>query len=110
MKHFVVTYTHPDETGWKKHLPGHFAYLEKLVSDGKLVASGSLLTSPQRSTMLIIKAKNSAEALEIVSRDPFSVLDLIGDLSVNEWNPIFVKQQNFIGRFLHKVRSKIGSW
>lgn len=108
MKHFVVIYSHPDEAGWKKHLPGHIAYLQKLVGEDNLVASGSLVTSPQRSTMLVIKAKNSAEALEIVSRDPFSVLDLIGNLSVTEWNPVFVKQKNWLGRMLYKIRTKIG--
>ncbi len=78
MKYFVATYTHPDEKGWKKYLTPHIDYLEKLIADKKLVASGPLLNSQVKSAMIILKVKDINEAQSLIASDPYTIQDLVG--------------------------------
>ncbi|MBE7209675.1 MAG: hypothetical protein INR65_01530 [Gluconacetobacter diazotrophicus] len=87
MPFFVVSMSHPVGRAWHDHLPAHLAYLQGLVSDGRLRASGRLKNRPFRSGLLVFKAADEEEVRRLVEADPFAVADLIHDLSINEWEP-----------------------
>lgn len=86
---YTVTYTHPDEVGWKEHVRAHTDYLLELLRAGSLVASGPNPDADVRSAMLILRAANRRALDEIIAADPFDRQDLIADMTVREWDPIF---------------------
>jgi uncharacterized protein len=89
VKFFIAVYHHPDEEGWKQHLEAHVAYLERLLKDGTLRASGPLVDTPVRSAMLILTTETREHALAVIEEDPFTAHGLVADLTITEWNPIF---------------------
>jgi uncharacterized protein len=104
MKYFVATYTHPNEEGWKEYLTAHIKYLEKLIKDEKLVASGPLINTPVKSAMLILKVENIEEAQNIVAKDPYTIQGLVGESTLLEWDPFFGKYQTFKHKMLLNLR------
>jgi uncharacterized protein len=89
MSFFIVTMTHPEGDSWNRHLADHVTYLQKLVKDGILRASGPLKNMPHRSGFLIIFAASRHEVEAEVSRDPFAREGLIENLTILEWDPLF---------------------
>ena len=89
MPFFIVTMTHPDGDGWKKHLHAHTHYLQKLVQTGVLRASGPVKNSPLRTGFLIFKAASRKEVEAMIEKDPFSIERLIVSLNISEWDPLF---------------------
>lgn len=86
---FAVTYSHPDDAGWQAQLMAHVAYLQDLLREGVLRASGPLPDRPVKAALLIIAAADRAELDAIVARDPFAEHGLIADMTVEQWDPIF---------------------
>ena len=86
---YVVTYTHPDATGWAAHLAAHVGYLQDLLAAGTLRASGPFTGAPDRRAMLILHAADRPALDALVDADPFAEHGLIADLTVAEWDPIF---------------------
>lgn len=106
MKYFVVSYTHPDEIGWRKYLTPHINFLEDLLAEGKMVASGPLVNTPVKSAMIILKVASLKKAEELVKKDPYTIDGQVGELSIVEWDPLFGEYQNFkhkIMLFLQKI-------
>jgi uncharacterized protein YciI len=89
MPFFVVTMTHPDGDGWNLYAKPHVEYLLKLVEKKLLKASGPLKGLPLRAGFLIIIAEDRAEVETIVAEDPFAKQDLIVELTILEWDPLF---------------------
>lgn len=89
MPFFVVTYTHPHEEGWRRHLRPHLDWLVQAVESGFLRASGPCLGNPVRSAMLVVTAADHQAALDLVSTDPYVIEGQVGDMTVIEWDPIF---------------------
>ena len=89
MAFFVVTFTHPNEDGWRKHVMPHVEYLQTLLTDGSLKASGPFVGSPDRSAMLIFSVPDRATLDRLIAADPFAIEGLIEDMTVTEWDPIF---------------------
>lgn len=89
MAFFLVTMSHPDGEGWNTHLKAHIDYLQELVEQGKLRASGPLRGTPLRTGFLILLADNKAEAEAIIAQDPFAIEGLIEELTIVEWDPLF---------------------
>lgn len=89
MAFFLVTMAHPDGEGWATHLKAHIDYLEMLVDEGTLRASGPLKDTPLRTGFLILLADSKAEAEAIVAKDPFAIEGLIETLTIVEWDPLF---------------------
>ncbi len=89
MSFFIVTMTHPDGDGWKKHLQEHIGYLQKLVQMGVLRASGPVKNTALRSGVLIFQADSRKEVENLIEKDPFSLAKLIVSLSISEWDPLF---------------------
>ncbi|MDP1630753.1 MAG: YciI family protein [Caulobacter sp.] len=86
---YVVTYSHPDAEGWARHVMAHVDYLQALLKQGVLRASGPFVGTPDRSAMLVMAADNQQALLEIISQDPFAIEGLIHDMTISEWDPIF---------------------
>lgn len=89
MSLWVVTFTHPDASGWQQQLMPHVDYLRKLIADGVLRASGPMPGEADKKAMLIIAAPDRAALDAIVAADPFAEHGLIGALTVAHWDPIF---------------------
>ena len=89
MPFFLVTMTHPDGDGWDLHVRPHVDYLLELVQKKLLKASGPLKGLPLRAGFLILVAGDRAEVETIVAGDPFAKQDLIVDLTIHEWDPLF---------------------
>ncbi|MFM6950057.1 MAG: YciI family protein [Novosphingobium sp.] len=89
MKFFVVTMTHPDGPGWGEHVMPHVEYLNGLIAQGKLRASGPVVGSSLRAGLLIFTVQDRAELDALIAADPFAIEGLIEELIVTEWNPLF---------------------
>ncbi len=88
MSFFVVTYTHPDPAGWKRHLSAHLDWLVAGVESGRLRASGDTRQTPIRSALLVAAPDREAPAA-FIATDPFVTEGLVGEMTITEWNPIF---------------------
>ena len=86
---YVVTYDHPDDTGWQAHVLPHIAWLQGRLRDGALVASGPFDGNEPRSAMLVMSAPDRSALEAIVATDPFAVHGLIENMTVRAWDPIF---------------------
>lgn len=89
MAFFVVTYIHPDGEGWNTFLDAHVSYLQQLLAEGTLRASGPFVGTPHRSAMLILSAPSREDARSIIEQDPYKIEGLVSDMTITEWNPIF---------------------
>lgn len=86
---YVVTMTHPDGPGWGQHVMAHVEYLNQLVDQGKLRASGPAFGLTGRAGLLIFSVEDRAELDALIAADPFAIEGLISELTVVEWNPLF---------------------
>ena len=86
---YAVTYAHPDEAGWRTHVMAHVAYLQDLLREGALRASGPFTGTPVKSALLIISAPDRQALDALIARDPFAIHGLIADMTITEWDPIF---------------------
>ena len=89
MKFFVVTMTHPIGDGWGLHVMPHVEYLQGLIAQGKLRASGPATGLPLRAGLLIFKVEDRAELDALIAADPFAIESLIDELTIVEWDPMF---------------------
>lgn len=86
---FVVTMTHPDGEGWGRHVMPHVDYLNGLIAQGKLRASGPAIGLGKRAGLLVFEVADRAELDALIAGDPFAQEGLIDELTVVEWNPLF---------------------
>jgi uncharacterized protein len=86
---WIVTYKHPNFEGWQQHLRDHIVYLQELLASGVLRASGPINHVPDREALLIISAESREALMEIIEKDPFSIENLVDDMTVREWDPLF---------------------
>ncbi len=86
---YVVTYTHPDAEGWAAQLLPHIHYLQDLLATGELKASDPLPGAAPHAAPLILEATNRAALDAIIARDSFAEHNLIAEMTVAEWDPIF---------------------
>ena len=86
---FVVRFHHPDAAGWQQQLMPHIVFLQDLLKQGALKASGPLPGGRDKAALLLIEAADRAALDAIIARDPFAEHGLIADLVVEEWDPIF---------------------
>ncbi len=86
---FIVHYQHPDAEGWQKQLMPHIHYLQDLLAQGVLLASGPLPEGADKPAMLIISADDEQALHAIIAGDPFAEHGLIANMTVTRWDPIF---------------------
>lgn len=89
MPFFLVSMTHPDGEGWAVHVRAHVDYLQRLVAQGTVRASGRLKGRGLRAGFIIFQAESEADVRRLVAEDPFAKHDLIVELTINEWEPFF---------------------
>ena len=89
MSLYVGTHTHPNPAGWKKHLSPHLDWLVAGVESGRLRTSGGTRQTPIRSALLVVAATDHESAAAFIATDPFVVEDLVGEMTIMEWNPLF---------------------
>lgn len=86
---FVVTYEHPDEAGWQRHLMPHIFWLQDRLKDGSLIASGPFPDAERKEAMLIMTAPDRTALNSLIATDPFAIEGLIANMTVRSWDPIF---------------------
>jgi len=86
---YIVTYEHPDEDGWRRHVLPHVAWLRDRVNDGSLLASGPFTSAPVKGALLIMDAPDRPALDALIATDPFAAENLIENMVVREWDPIF---------------------
>jgi uncharacterized protein YciI len=87
MKFYVVTYGYSaDPIELNQVRPTHRQWLSAQLADGKLLASGPMVDRP--SALLIFKAGSIEELNELLDNDPFELAGMIGERSIEEWNPV----------------------
>ncbi|MFM5905475.1 MAG: YciI family protein [Micrococcales bacterium] len=67
--------------------PAHRAWLEGLLGQGTLLASGPL--GDFAGALLIMKATDESELSSILDNDPFDIAGFIGERVIEEWKPVF---------------------
>jgi hypothetical protein len=53
---FAITYEHPDEAVWRKHVGPHVTWLQDRLKDGTLLASGPVNGEAMKAALLIVSA------------------------------------------------------
>ncbi len=89
MKYFVVTYVRSDDGSYDEHLRAHVEYLNRLVDEGVLRASGPLVEAEETSSMLILCAADRGEALRAIEHDPYVARGVVTRYTLTEWDPMF---------------------
>jgi len=89
MSLYVVRMDHPDGPEWNTLVMEHVLYLKKLIEEGKLIASGPLKGTPLRAGFLIFRADGLDAVKARVAGDPFARENLITQLDIQEWDPLF---------------------
>ncbi|MEE3650590.1 MULTISPECIES: YciI family protein [unclassified Brenneria] len=89
MSIYIVRMDHPAGAKWNSFVREHVLYLKDLIKKGKLIASGPLKGTPLRAGFLIFRAENLDEVQALVNADPFMREDLIAELDIQEWDPLF---------------------
>ena len=86
---YALTYDHPDEDGWRQYVGPHVAWLRDRLADGSLVASGPFVARETKSALLVMSAPDREALDRIIASDPFASANLIANMTIREWDPIF---------------------
>ncbi|MHA7280976.1 YciI family protein [Arthrobacter sp. MDT2-2] len=88
MSIFAVEYVYsPDQNDLRaEHRPAHRAWLQGLVEQGRVLASGPF--SDGTGALLVFSAETEADLNQLVSQDPFAVVGAIAAVKTIGWNPV----------------------
>lgn len=85
---YVVTYGYSaDPIELNQVRPDHRAWLNQQLEAGSLLASGPMVD--RQAGLLIWKAESIEELNSLLDQDPFELAGMIGERSIEEWNPVF---------------------
>lgn len=88
MSVFVVTYTYQaDPIELNQVRPTHRAWLAEQFEAGALLASGPMTDRP--AGLLIWQSDSIEELNSLLNQDPFELAGMIGERSIEQWNPVF---------------------
>lgn len=88
MSIFVVTYGYSaDPIELNQIRPEHRAWLADQLDKGSLLASGPMID--RAAALLIWKAASIEELNALLDQDPFEVAGMIGERTIEAWNPVF---------------------
>ena len=88
MSVFVVTYGYSaDEIELNQIRPTHRVWLKEQLDSGRLLASGPMVDRP--SALLLWSAESIEELNALLDQDPFEIAGMIGERTLEQWNPIF---------------------
>jgi uncharacterized protein YciI len=88
MSTFAVTYTfsaEPDEVNQIR--PTHRVWLAEQLEAGSLLASGPMVDRP--AALLIFKSDSIEELNTLLDQDPYEIAGVIGERTIEAWNPVF---------------------
>jgi uncharacterized protein YciI len=88
MSIFAVEYVYnPDQNDLRaEHRPAHRAWLEELVEQGLVLASGPFADGS--GALLIFTSDNEEDLSRLVSQDPFARAGAISAVKTTGWNPV----------------------
>lgn len=85
---FAVQYVYTtDEDHVNAIRPIHREWLQSLLQEGTLLASGPMVDYP--AALLIFKAESLEGVIQLLDQDPFDIAGVIVEREVREWNPVF---------------------
>jgi uncharacterized protein YciI len=88
MTTYAVTYTfsaEPDEVNQIR--PTHRVWLAEQLESGPLLASGPMVDRP--AALLIFKSDSIEELNALLDQDPYEIAGVIGERTIEAWNPVF---------------------
>lgn len=86
---FLVTYTHPDESGWNRHLQAHVRWVTMGVERGIIRAGGPLPDQRPREAMMLLDLPSLHAAREFLETDPFQEAEVVTGMTLRRWDPMF---------------------
>lgn len=89
MNIYIVRMDHPAGPEWNVFVREHVLYLQRLIAQGKLIASGPLKATALRAGLLIFQAESLDEVNSMIDADPFARENLIVSLDIQMWDPLF---------------------
>ena len=81
----VLTFGDPDKVAETR--PRHREYLQRLLSEGRLHASGPWADGT--GALLIYEAADEAEVRRLLEADPYTAAGVIADVQIKEWNLVY---------------------
>ena len=91
MAKFAVILQFGDNAKRLEVRPRHRAYLEQLLADGKLLASGPW--ADDSGALILYEAADEAEARALWAADPYSQTDgAIADVQIREWKRLYAAE------------------
>ena len=81
----VLTFGDPDKVAETR--PRHREYLQRLLSEGRLHASGPWADGT--GALLIYEAADEAEVRSLLETDPYTAAGVIADAQIKEWNQVY---------------------
>ena len=84
----VLTFGDPDKVAETR--PRHREYLQRLLSEGRLHASGPWADGT--GALVIYEAADEAEALALLGADPYTEAGVIAEARIKEWNRVFAAE------------------
>ena len=98
MNIYLVTMEHPEGPEWNTFVREHVLYLKQLIRNGSRIASGPLKNTPLRAGFLIFRAEDIQQVNALVNADPFARENLIVNLEIQQWDPLFGQLSNISSR------------
>jgi uncharacterized protein YciI len=88
MSTYAVTYTFSaDPIELNQIRPTHRVWLTAQLEDGSLLASGPMADRP--AALLIFRSASIEELNALLDQDPYEIAGVIGERTIEEWNPVF---------------------
>jgi uncharacterized protein YciI len=85
---FAVQYVYTDDSEQVNAIrPIHREWLQHLLDQGDLLASGPMVDYP--AALLIFKSESQETMNHLLDQDPFDIAGVIVEREVREWNPVF---------------------
>lgn len=85
---FAVQYVYTDDVEQVNAIrPIHREWLQHLLEQGDLLASGPMVDYP--AALLIFKSESHEAMSRLLDQDPFEIAGVIVEREVREWNPVF---------------------
>ncbi len=88
MSVFAVEYVYAAEStaARDEHRPAHREWLNGLVQQGKVLASGPF--ADNAGALLLFVAEGETELNDLLKQDPFALAGTISAVKTTQWNPV----------------------
>ncbi|WP_323961241.1 hypothetical protein GC088_05590 [Arthrobacter sp. JZ12] len=88
MSVFAVEYVYGAESAAERdvHRPAHREWLNSLVGQGKVLASGPFVDNA--GALLLFVAGSESELSDLLKQDPFATAGVISAVKTTQWNPV----------------------